>query len=170
MINNHIYKISIQINLAQWIMTWKKNSFNNSHKFTSNSIHIKLNLHQINSHHSRIGFLFSKLTPTYIILTSTIHNTNLTIVKKFVVVMSKFSKIWKSQKFVDLFQQNWIRISLKANAKDNNIEKIKVYSLRIFDELHEEKTPWVNNSSHIMKLSMLHNLKKKRIKLKKIVS
>ena len=41
-----------------------------------------------------------------------------------------------------------MKISLKANAENNNIEKIKVYPLRtldreivnrIFDELHEKK-------------------------------
>ena len=66
----------------------------------------------------------------------------------FVSIMKKFSILWIDADFVELFEENWMRIFLKSNWKNRVFDKTKIYSLdardrelvnKIFDEFHEQK-------------------------------
>jgi hypothetical protein len=78
----------------------------------------------------------------------TIHNLNLIAVSTFKVIVNNYFNLWKSEKFVKLSMNQWMRIFLKSDWKVRIFEKIKVYSLetenkklvnQIFDDLQAKK-------------------------------
>ncbi len=78
----------------------------------------------------------------------TIHNSNLIVIFIFKIIIDDYFNLWKSEKFVKLSKNQWMRISLKFDWEIRIFEKIKIYSLRtenkklvdqIFDDLHAKK-------------------------------
>ena len=74
-----------------------------------------------------------------------IHQSNVT--QSFVNIIDEFLALWKNIDFVELSQDNWMRISLKFDWESRIINKIKIYSFdqrdrnlidKIFDEFHQQ--------------------------------
>ena len=57
----------------------------------------------------------------------TIHQSN--VIQSFVSIVDEFFALWKNIDFVELSQDNWMRISLKFDWESRIISKIKIYSL-----------------------------------------
>ncbi len=53
--------------------------------------------------------------------------------QKFDKLINEFSKIWKNEEFIDVFEEQWMRLSLKKEWQDKLIAKIKIYSLNTND-------------------------------------
>jgi hypothetical protein len=53
--------------------------------------------------------------------------------QKFDTLINEFSKIWKNEEFIDVFEKQWMRLSLKKKWQDKLIVKIKIYSLNTND-------------------------------------
>ena len=85
----------------------------------------------------------------------TIHQSDVT--QSFVNIIDEFLALWKNIDFVELSQDNWMRISLKFDWESRVISKIKIYSLdqrdrnlvdKTFDELHEkDRLSWTTDST-----------------------
>ena len=68
--------------------------------------------------------------------------------------MKDFFDLWHDIDFVNVFEKNWMRISLKSDWKSQIFDKVKIYSLDVkdrelidktFDELHVvDKMFWIN--------------------------
>ena len=69
-----------------------------------------------------------------------IHNSSSQAVKTFTDVVDKYAELWTDKEFVELSQENWMRISLKADWESKIKEKIKIYSLRVKDKLIVDET------------------------------
>ena len=84
-----------------------------------------------------------------------IHQSDVT--QSFVNIVDEFFALWKNIDFVELSQDNWMRISLKFDWKSRIISKIKIYSLdqrdrnlvdKTFDELHQQdRLSWIIDST-----------------------
>ncbi len=101
----------------------------------------------------------------------TIHNSKFTVVSIFKVIVNNYFDLWKSEEFVKLFQNQWMRISLRSDWKNRIFEKIKVYLLRLkdkklvdktFDDLQEKKRLKYITKIHFFQLLCLRRLKKRR--------
>ena len=85
----------------------------------------------------------------------TIHQSDVT--QSFVSIVDEFFALWENIDFVELSQDNWMRISLKFDWKSRIISKVKIYSLdqrdrnlvdKTFDELHEQdRLSWITDST-----------------------
>jgi hypothetical protein len=53
--------------------------------------------------------------------------------QEFDRLINKFSKIWKNEEFIDVFEEQWMRLSLKDKWQNKMIVKIKIYSLKTND-------------------------------------
>jgi hypothetical protein len=60
-----------------------------------------------------------------------IHEFDLVVVFTFKIIVNKFFDLWKSEDFVKLLIEQWMRISLKFDWETRISEKIKIYSLRL---------------------------------------
>jgi hypothetical protein len=54
--------------------------------------------------------------------------------QKFDKLINEFSKIWKDEKFIDVLEEQWMRLSLKKKWQDKMTVKIKIYSLKTNDK------------------------------------
>jgi hypothetical protein len=54
--------------------------------------------------------------------------------QKFDKLINEFSEIWKDEKFIDVSEKQWSRLSLKKEWQDKLIVKIKIYSLNTNDK------------------------------------
>ena len=91
---------------------------------------------------------------TKIVLFNEITLYNFEATHSFTKIVNEFSNLWRDIDFVDLSEENWMRISLKMNWESRVNEKVKVYSLesrnkklvdKIFDDLHaSDKMFWTN--------------------------
>jgi hypothetical protein len=97
-----------------------------------------------------ISFTFEEEKSANMILSNDviIHNfTSRTIIAIFDLI-NQYLDLWKSQEFVKLSKDQWMRISLRFDWKIRIFEKTKIYSLKtknkklvdqIFDDLHAKK-------------------------------
>ena len=84
-----------------------------------------------------------------------IHQSN--VIQSFVNIIDEFFALWKNIDFVELSQDNWMRISLKFDWENRIISKIKIYSLdqrdknlidKTFDEFHQQnRLSWIIDST-----------------------
>jgi hypothetical protein len=58
-----------------------------------------------------------------------IHNFTSQTVFIFSNLIEQYSDLWKSEEFVKLFENEWMRISLRSNWKTKIFGKVKIYSL-----------------------------------------
>jgi hypothetical protein len=49
--------------------------------------------------------------------------------QEFDRLINEFSEIWKDEKFIDVLEKQWMRLSFKNEWQDKLIVKIKIYSL-----------------------------------------
>ena len=85
----------------------------------------------------------------------TIHQSN--VIQFFVNIVDEFSTLWKNIDFVELPQDNWMRIFLKFDWESRINSKIKIYSFdqrdrnlvdKTFDEFHEQnRLSWIIDST-----------------------
>ena len=83
----------------------------------------------------------------------TIHQFEIT--SSLVNIIDEFFVLWKNIDFVELSQENWMRIFLKFDWKIRINDKIKIYFFdqrdknfvdKTFDEFHEqERLSWIND-------------------------
>ncbi len=66
---------------------------------------------------------------------------DITIMKVLSKIVDWFSAVWKnSDKFVNLFINNWMQISLKSNWNNKMFRKARIYSLSLRDHEIVNKT------------------------------
>jgi hypothetical protein len=53
--------------------------------------------------------------------------------QKFDKLINEFSKIWKDEEFIDVSEEQWMRLSLKEEWQDKMTTKIKIYSFETDD-------------------------------------
>jgi hypothetical protein len=53
--------------------------------------------------------------------------------QKFDRLINEFSKIWKDEEFIDVSEEQWMRLSLKKEWQDKMIVKTKIYLLETDD-------------------------------------
>jgi hypothetical protein len=77
-----------------------------------------------------------------------VHDFTSQTISAFFDLINQYLNLWKSEEFVKLSKDQWMRISLKSDWKIRIFEKIKIYSLKtenkklvnqIFDDLHAKK-------------------------------
>jgi hypothetical protein len=77
-----------------------------------------------------------------------VHDFTSQTVSAFFDLINQYFNLWKSEEFVKLSKDQWMRISLKSDWEIRISEKIKIYSLetenkklvdQIFDDLHAKK-------------------------------
>ncbi len=95
------------------------------------------------------SFLFSS-TSTEIVFTNDVivHNSSSQTIAAFFNLIDQYLNLWKSEEFVKLSENQWMRISLRFDWKSRVFEKIKIYSLeakdkklvnQIFDDFQAKK-------------------------------
>jgi hypothetical protein len=107
-----------------------------------------------------------------------IHNFTSQTISVFFDLINQYLNLWKSERFVKLSKDQWMRISLRSDWEIRIFEKIKVYSLRtenkklvdqIFDDLHTKKRLKYTTESTSFSYSvfvvwkMINNQKKDRV-------
>ena len=65
----------------------------------------------------------------------TVHKSSKFVVENFSKLMNDFAFLQTDQKFSNLFEKNWMRLSLKTNWEFKIKEKTKIYSLRQRDKI-----------------------------------
>jgi hypothetical protein len=69
-----------------------------------------------------------------------IHNSTSQAVFIFSNLIDQYSKLWKSEEFVKLSENQWMRILLRFDWKTRIFEKVKVYSLELKDKKLVDQT------------------------------
>ena len=98
--------------------------------------------------------------------------------KAYTSFINEFSILWKNHEFINVFESNWMRISLKNNWQFKIIEKFKIYSLETkdkkilnntFDNFHKKnRLKWTNQTilfsySIFIAWRIVNDVRKKRI-------
>jgi hypothetical protein len=75
-------------------------------------------------------------TSTDVILSNDviIHNSSSQTVSTFFDLMNRYFDLWKSEEFVKLFENQWMRVSLRSDWESRIFEKVKIYSLETKDK------------------------------------
>ncbi len=63
-----------------------------------------------------------------------IHNCTSQAIASFSKLVDQYSNLWKNEEFVNLSQNQWMRIFLRSDWEIRIFEKIKIYSLKIEDK------------------------------------
>ena len=64
----------------------------------------------------------------------TAHNSFQKAIEKFNQLIKDYFKLWTNQEFVNLFEKNWMKISLKFDWESTIKNKVKIYSFDIRDK------------------------------------
>ena len=77
--------------------------------------------------------------------------------KTYIKLFKKFSTLWEDREFIDVLENDWMRILLKDNWQTKVTDKSKIYSLRIknrqvlnkiFDDLHKkDRLKWTDTAT-----------------------
>lgn len=77
---------------------------------------------------------------------------NKSFIDVFTTLVNEFSILWTDQEFVNVFEDEWMKFSLRDNWQDRISDKVKVYLLdlkdkevvnKTFDELYQqERLKW----------------------------
>ena len=129
----------------------KKNWFDQSNQYSFNSIDMK----NQSSNESKFSDTKDKLK---IRLSNDIMiYENNEIVFVYSKLFEEFSTLWKDERFINVFSDHWMKISLIDDWQSKITEKSKVYSLKtekrkivdnIFDELHRQRRlKWTTDST-----------------------
>ena len=157
--------ISVVLTISRNFRLEKLIEMNYSNVCLMNVNVVELTLRRFKSEHKKAWF--NKILQTYIVVKNLFSSTNTTLfnnvtihnffdnaVKVFIKFVHEFFSLWINQEFVNLFEQNWMKISLKANWKFKIKNKVKMYFVEIknrivinetFNKLHKKnKLSWIN--------------------------
>ncbi len=107
-----------------------------------------------------------------------IYNFTSQTIASFSKLVDQYSNLWKNEEFVNLFQNQWMRIFLRSDWEIRIFEKVKIYFLKIenkklmnqiFDDLQMKKrlkyitTSTFFNYSVFVVWKLINDKKKKRV-------
>ena len=143
--------ISVVLKISRNFRFEKLIEMNYSNVCLMNVSVVELALKRSKSEHKKAWF--NKVLQTYIVVKNSFSSTNTTLfndvtihnfsdntVKAFIKLVHEFFSLWINQEFVNFFEQNWMKISLKANWKFKIKDKVKMYFVEIKDRIFINET------------------------------